>query len=193
MKLFFEERLALFIVISCGIIGALCVGYMRCPQMFLPSGRFEGRNAVSVIVAGAVERPGRHTLLKGSYPRDAALAARPLPGAVMSYLDSRVPLVSGEVVYLPREGEGAPEAERKREELLRKSRRPFQVRRIDINQAGAEELASIPGVGEKLAEAIILRRRRKPFEAIDELTKVPGVGEKKYEKIKDYVTVGRKG
>ncbi len=48
---------------------------------------------------------------------------------------------------------------------------------IDINSAGAAELACIPGVGEGLAQRIIdYRNAHGPFHSLGELENVPGVG-----------------
>lgn len=45
--------------------------------------------------------------------------------------------------------------------------------RIDINRAPAAELQRLPGIGPRLAEAIIAGR---PYGTIDELTRVNGIG-----------------
>lgn len=48
---------------------------------------------------------------------------------------------------------------------------------VDINQASREELAVLPGLGPKLAEAIIgYRQERGGFRNLEELLEVPGVG-----------------
>jgi len=50
---------------------------------------------------------------------------------------------------------------------------------LDLNQATAEDLCLIPGIGESLAqEMIAYRRRRGAFRSLDELKEVKGVGEK---------------
>src|SRR5260370_13443877 len=48
---------------------------------------------------------------------------------------------------------------------------------MDLNHAGAAELASIPGVGETLAERIVLHRRTHgEFRSVQELRQVRGTG-----------------
>jgi DNA uptake protein ComE-like DNA-binding protein len=44
---------------------------------------------------------------------------------------------------------------------------------VDVNRASPEELASLPGIGPKLAERIIARR---PFESLAAVGEVPGIG-----------------
>lgn len=51
---------------------------------------------------------------------------------------------------------------------------------VDINRAEAPELQTLPGIGEKLAEGIILYREETgPFESIEEIRNVRGIGPKK--------------
>ena len=60
--------------------------------------------------------------------------------------------------------------------------------KLDINAADWPEIVVLPGVGEKLAKAIVERRRVVgPFDTLDEIQQVPGIGEKKLEKIKPYL------
>ncbi|MCI8622471.1 MAG: helix-hairpin-helix domain-containing protein [Provencibacterium sp.] len=60
--------------------------------------------------------------------------------------------------------------------------------RININTASAAELQSLPGVGEKLADAIVAYRQENGrFRSRKELMEVKGIGEKTYEKLKDHL------
>ncbi len=57
---------------------------------------------------------------------------------------------------------------------------------VDINRAGAEELMVLPGIGEKLAEGIILHREANgPFRTPEEIKGVKGIGPKKLEVIRE--------
>ena len=61
---------------------------------------------------------------------------------------------------------------------------------VDINRADLEQLATLPGIGEKLAERInAYRQEHGPFKSVDELLNVKGVGPKMFEKIKPLITV----
>ena len=61
---------------------------------------------------------------------------------------------------------------------------------IDINTANVETLASLDGVGEAKAEAIVAYRTENgPFQSTDDLTSVSGIGERTLEKNADRVIV----
>lgn len=61
---------------------------------------------------------------------------------------------------------------------------------VNINTADAQTLATLEGVGEKRAEAIIeYRSTHGPFVSIEDLVKVKGIGVKTLEKNRDNMTV----
>lgn len=63
---------------------------------------------------------------------------------------------------------------------------------IDLNTASAEELASIPGIGQALAGRIVeLRDKEGPFRRVEDLLKVKGIGEKSLERLRPYVKIGK--
>lgn len=59
---------------------------------------------------------------------------------------------------------------------------------ININKADKETLASLPGIGDKKAEAIIKYRKAQPFKDIKDLQNVKGIGPKIYEKLSKEIT-----
>ena len=62
--------------------------------------------------------------------------------------------------------------------------------RIDLNRATQEELMTLPGIGEVLAQRIIdYREANGPFRQAAELMNVSGVGEGIFTKLRDYVYV----
>ena len=62
--------------------------------------------------------------------------------------------------------------------------------RLDVNQASAEDLALLPGVGPQLAKAIVdERQRRGGFKSLDELDAVPGVGPARLQTLKAAVEI----
>jgi competence protein ComEA len=68
---------------------------------------------------------------------------------------------------------------------------PVAVDLIDLNTADAGELAQVPGVGPKMAEAITDHRRLNgPFRSVDELQNVRGVGPITFEKVRNHVRAG---
>ncbi len=61
---------------------------------------------------------------------------------------------------------------------------------VNLNQASAEELIALKGIGPKMAERIIAyRQEHGPFKAVDQLVQVKGIGNAKFQKLKDQVTV----
>ncbi len=62
--------------------------------------------------------------------------------------------------------------------------------KININTATAEELDTLPGIGQTRAEAILqYRMNESTFLKIEDIKNVSGIGDKLFEQIKDYITV----
>lgn len=62
---------------------------------------------------------------------------------------------------------------------------------VNINTADATQLASLNGIGESKAQAIIAHRQANgPFRSVEQLAEVKGVGLKTVEKNMDRLTIG---
>ena len=61
---------------------------------------------------------------------------------------------------------------------------------LNLNAATVEQLATLPGIGPKVAERILeYRTKNGGFKKIEELMNVKGIGEKSFLKIKPLVSV----
>jgi competence protein ComEA len=61
--------------------------------------------------------------------------------------------------------------------------------RININEAGAEVLVALPGIGPARAEAIIAEREKRRFRRVEDIMRVPGIGRKTFVRIRDSIRV----
>lgn len=63
--------------------------------------------------------------------------------------------------------------------------------KVDINSASVDELKSLPGISNALAQNIVdYRNSNGPFKSVSELKNVKGMTSSKFNRIKDSVTIG---
>ncbi len=61
---------------------------------------------------------------------------------------------------------------------------------VKINIATVKELAALPGIGKKKAEAIVAYRQENgSFNTVDDIKKIEGIGKKTFNKIREQVIV----
>ncbi|MBD2494803.1 DUF655 domain-containing protein [Nostoc sp. FACHB-280] len=63
------------------------------------------------------------------------------------------------------------------------------TQKINLNTASLEELTTLPGVGKKLAQKIIMARQQQKFTSLQDLERIPGISTKMLEKWRDYVSL----
>ena len=180
----------LFILIALGTLMCACGGRERisyAEEMFMDEensaldsqseSKASFRSQIYVYVSGCVVNPGVYIMPEGSRVYDAVNAA----GGVTSEGDeSRMNMVNiihdGDRVVVPVAAEYAGESAENGTGL------------VNINQATAAQLTTIPGIGESRAKAIIsYREKHGAFSKIEDIMKVSGIKEGTFEKIKDYI------
>jgi competence protein ComEA len=67
--------------------------------------------------------------------------------------------------------------------------KPLARELVDPNNATAEQLQSLPGIGPKLAQRIMDERQKRPFATVDDLRRVAGIGPKTIDKLRPLVDV----
>jgi competence protein ComEA len=67
---------------------------------------------------------------------------------------------------------------------------PKAAAMVNLNTATVEQLATLPGVGEKTAQRIVeYRQKNGPFKKPEDLMNVKGIGEKSFLRLKNQLTV----
>ena len=151
----------------------------------------EGKEEVwiGVHVSGAVKVPDRvYFLPVGARVWDAIEKAGGAQSeADLSKLNLADYISDGQKIYVPFKGEEVDEM------ITEPSNVPSESTfsgLTNINSASKIELMDLPGIGETLADRILLYRKEiGPFETIEDLKQVSGIGESLFAKIKDLITV----
>lgn len=148
---------------------------------------------VFIHVAGQVKNPGVYELQFGARVIDAVnMAGGPLDEADLDSLNLAKKLNDEEKVYVPKKGESMPVSNNPATATANfsTSSAPANLHKININTAGLEELKSLPGIGDVLAERIIeYRNANGPFKKIEDIMNVEKIGPKTFENIKDKITI----
>jgi len=123
----------------------------------------EQNSASTVIIEGAVARPGAYPLKNDDTVSDLIVAA--------GGLDQINGTSQVKFVITQTENTTSPQ-------------------KIDINRAEVWLLQALPNIGEVRAEAIVnYRTQNGPFKNIEEITHVPGLNQSTFEKIKGLITI----
>ncbi len=136
---------------------------------------------IYVYVCGCVNKPGVYCLAEDARVYEALEAAGgAAKDADIDGMNLAQPLADGERVYVPVQGE----------EQVSEAGTGAGVSLININQASAADLVTLPGIGQAKANAIInYRLQHGGFSAKEELLEVPGIKEGIYDQIEALITV----
>ncbi len=144
-----------------------------------------------IEVRGDVRKPGIYAIDRNNLAMagvlDAAGGFRDGSGVRTLPPCSLDGLKSGQAVRFIRRDSGTSDV---RIEKMEAAARLALGERLDLNETSVDDLCLIPQMKPETAEAIVSRRRDKPWRSIDELTEIRGVGRGAVEKWKDYLEVG---
>lgn len=144
----------------------------------------EEPSEIMVHISGQVYNPGLVILEAGSRLIDAVeLAGGLKKDADLDKINLAKKLSDEEKIYIPKIGEEYIE------EVYKSSNSSTTSGKININTCTKEELMSLPGIGEVLADRIMKYRSENKFQTIEDIKNVSGIGEKRFEDIKDLIIV----
>lgn len=147
---------------------------------------------IQVYVTGAVKNPGVYRLQEGDRVYQAVEMAEVLVEADLKYLEMARPLLDGETIPVPAEGEipELPVAVNAGGSYPNNTSRQSSAL-VNINTASAQEMADkLDGIGPALGQRIVdYRTSNGPFKDIEEIKNVSGIGDKRFEAIKDKISV----
>lgn len=133
--------------------------------------------SVVMAVVGHVAHPGLVTLTPGARVAEALALVEPLSGAETHHINLAEKIVDGQQIVVPAPGQEAPAP-------------AGPTGKVNINTATAEELTTLPGVGQVTAEAIIsYRETHGPFTEVGQLQQVKGIGPAKFSALEPEATV----
>lgn len=143
-----------------------------------------------VYVCGAVERPGVYALTENSRIYEAVDMAGGFREDARKEAVNQAGMVSdGQMVYIPSEEE-AESGIAEGTGFFVDGTAETADGRIDLNTATAEQLMTLPGIGESKAGSIIrYREEHGAFASVEDLMKVEGIKEGTYNRLKDSIKV----
>jgi competence protein ComEA len=134
---------------------------------------------IMVHITGAVKNPGVVTLAQDARVIEAVEAVGGLTEeADVSSLNLARKVKDEEKIHIPASGEVTQKSE------------AGETNKININTASLEELKSLPGVGDVIAQAIIdYRQKNGSFTELEQLKNVNRIGDKVYAGLAESITL----
>ena len=142
-----------------------------------------------VDIGGAVEKPGVYEVSKGTRLFEVIDMAGGLSEEADTDHVNRASFVEdGQKIIIPEKGSDSAAAA---EGLSSASAGYTEADSglVNINSASADELKTLNGIGDAIAERIIQYRETRAFRSKEDIMSVDGIGSKIYDKIKDDITV----
>ena len=169
----------LFVLAAAACIAAsIAVATWRDGEVAAPEPEPPQPQAVYVYISGAVRKPGLYAFDKTVRVGEVVEAAGNTGAyADVSAVNYAAEAKDGDHIHIPYQLNGEP-GESGGDGL------------VNINEADAETLDTLPGVGPATAEKIVeYRNEHGAFAHIEELQDVKGIGEAKFEQLRHKITV----
>ena len=157
-----------------------------------PKQEISEKKELVVYVCGAVKNPGIYTIPEGSRLYEAiAMAGGFSKEAASSYHNLARTVEDGERIYILSTSETKELTAEQQVTGEDGAGAPAQANGlINLNTATAEQLMTLPGIGEsRAADILAYRAKIGQFTDIEELMNVTGIGEARFERVKDKITV----
>ena len=138
---------------------------------------------IYVYICGHVKQPDVYSFAAGTRLYEAIKAAGgAADDADLQQLNLADTLTDGQRVYVPAEGETAASAEYTEDKVSNGL--------VNINTATAEQLQTLPGIGQAKANAIVAYREANGnFSSVEDLRKVPGIKEGVFGQVQSLICV----
>lgn len=179
------KAIALLAVLLFALLMSRMVGNGHSPSEPVPV-------PLVVEVLGDVRAPGTYLIDPAKPFVKEALHAAGLSEPSSSITDgagrdaSLLPLQNGRSLRVTRTPEGTCSVDIG---LMPAAARLVLGEKLDLGSVAEEDLLLIPGMRPDLAAAIVSRRNRAPWAALDDLREIPGIGPRLVERWKDYLEV----
>lgn len=137
---------------------------------------------LAVYVCGAVVHPGVYELAEGSRIYEAvAMAGGMTDDASPTAVNQAKLLTDGEMIEILTADE---------EQEQRITQEAESDGKVNLNTADAEELKTLPGIGDAKANSILAyRERHGAFAAIEDIKNIEGIKDGVFAKLEDYIKV----
>lgn len=172
--------------------GVLDILVTQAPVTQSPKPEVSVKKELVVYVCGAVKSPGIYTLPAGSRLYEAiAMAGGFSKEADSAYHNLARSIEDGERIYILSFSETKELTVQQQMDGEEGAGGAVQANGlINLNTATAEQLMTLPGIGEaRAADILAYRAKIGQFTDIEELMNVTGIGEARFERVKDKITV----
>lgn len=146
---------------------------------------------IIIHIAGEVKNPGIVKINEGARIADVIEKAGGLnKEADITNINLAYPVEDGQKIIVPKTGEQIQEYITEDSQTNIIVTKEILNKKVNLNKATSEELQTLEGIGESIAEKIIMYRKENgDFKQIEDLKNVPGIGDAKFDTIKDKISV----